>query len=168
MCCRKACTRFATTASGTQLGASTLNEPASCSCSTVRQHHHQLQDPLRRTAQMIGQLVTRHPTSPESARAVSRAVSFASQAFTPNRQADHDPYSFAATIITAAIPACSGHATAAPCLPFASLRLVVLESSESTSNYPTTLPDGDTPSANDVHAGDQSEHPQSSPQLKIP
>ena len=28
------CTRFVTTASGTQLGASTLNEPVSCSCST--------------------------------------------------------------------------------------------------------------------------------------
>ena len=98
MCCRKVCTKSATTASGTQLGASTLNEPASCSCSTVPQHRHQLQDPLRRTAQMIGQLVTRHPTSPESARAVSRAVWFASLAFIPNRQADHDPYCFVAKL----------------------------------------------------------------------
>jgi hypothetical protein len=47
---------------------------------------------------MIGQLVTRHPTSPESARAVSRAVSFASLAFIPNRQADHDPYCFVAKL----------------------------------------------------------------------
>jgi hypothetical protein len=98
MCCRKVCTKSATTASGTQLGASTLNEPASCSCSTVPQHRHQLQDPLRRSAQMIGQLVTRDPTSPESARAVSRAVSFASLAFIPNRQADHDPYCFVAKL----------------------------------------------------------------------
>jgi hypothetical protein len=98
MCCRKVCTKSATTASGTQLGASTLNEPASCSCSTVPQHRHQLQDPPRRTAQMIGQLVTRDPTSPESARAVSRAVSFASLAFIPNRQADHDPYCFVAKL----------------------------------------------------------------------
>jgi Putative transposase len=58
----------------------------------------QLQDPLRRTAQTIGQLVTRDPTSPESARAVSRAVSFASLAFIPNRQADHDPYCFVAKL----------------------------------------------------------------------
>jgi hypothetical protein len=88
-------------------GASALNEPVSCSCSIVPQHRHQPHQPPRRsTAPMIGRLITHHPTRRESASAVSTAVSFASQAFTPNRQADHDPYSFAATIITAAIPAC--------------------------------------------------------------
>ena len=168
MCCRKVCTKFATTASGTQLGASTLNEPASCSCSTVPQHRHQLQDPLRRTAQMIGQLVTRHPTSPESARAVSRAVSFASLAFIPNRQADHDPCCLVAKITTAVVPACSGHATAALCLPFASLRFGVPESSEFAVDYSITSPDGHHRSTNAVRSGRQSGCLRSSPQLKIP
>jgi hypothetical protein len=169
MCCRKACTRFATTASGTHLGASTLNEPVSCSCSTVPHHRHPPhQAPRRSTAPMIGRPITHHPTKRESAHAVSRAASFASPAFTPNRQADHDLYSLAPTIITVVIPACSAHATVALCLPFASLRLVVLESSESTSNYPTTSPDGDHLSDNDDRARHPSERPQSSPQLKIP
>jgi hypothetical protein len=70
--------------------------------------------------------------------------------------------------ITVVIPACSAHATAALCLPFANLRLVVLESSESTSNYPTTSPEGDHLSDNDDRARHPSERPQSSPQLKIP
>src|SRR5271163_1474431 len=126
MCCRKVCTKSATTASGTQLGASTLNEPASCSCSTVPQHRHQLQDPLRRTAQMIGQLVTRHPTSPESARAVSRAVSFASLASIPNRQADHDPYCFVAKL-THSFQRAPVTPRASVCLLFARLRLVAPE-----------------------------------------
>ena len=169
MCCRKVCTKFATTASGTRLGASTLNEPVSCSCSTVPQHRHQPHHPPRRsTAPMIGRPITHHPTRRESARAVSSAVSLASPAFTPNRQADHDLYSFAATIITAVIPACASHATAALCLPFARLRLVVMESPKSTSNYPTTSPDGDHPSGNAVRSGRKSERLRSSPQLKIP
>jgi hypothetical protein len=137
MCYRKACTRFVTTASGIRLGASTLNEPVSCSCSIVQQHRLQPHDPPRRlTVPLIGRLIMYHPTKPVFARAVSRAVSFAPPAFTPNRQTDHDPYCFAATIITAVVPACSGHATAALCLPFASLCLVVLESPASASDYP--------------------------------
>jgi hypothetical protein len=94
-------------------------------------------DPPRRlTVPLIGRLIMYHPTKPVFARAISRAVSFAPPAFTPNRQTDHDPYCFAATIITAVVPACSGHATAALCLPFASLCLVVLESPASASDYP--------------------------------
>jgi hypothetical protein len=138
MCYRKACTRFATTASGTRLGASTLSEPVSCSCSTVQQQPRLSNNlPTRATAPLIRRLITHHTTRRGSARVVSGAVSLASPAFTPNNQADHDPYDLAPAFITDLLPACSGHATGAPCFPYGSPRFVLPQSPPTTDDYPT-------------------------------
>ena len=69
---------------------------------------------------------------------------------------------------TAVVPACSGHATPAPCLPFTGLRLAVPESPASGYDYPPLNRDGDHPSANTIRSGRQSERLRSSLQLKIP
>jgi hypothetical protein len=166
---REACIRFVTTAFGTRLGASTLREPVFCSCSTVQQRRSQPHDPPRRsTAPPIGRLITQHLTRPVFARAVSRAVSFAPPAFTPNRQADHDPHCLAETIIRLS----SQRAPVMPRPPRACRSPAYALSSANLQHPPRITPphnrDGDHPSANTMRSGRQSERLRSSHQLKIP
>ena len=103
-----------------------------------------------------------------SARAVSRAVSFAPAAFTPNRQVDHDRYCLAGNNHHGCRPGVLRSCHARPVLVVHGLRLVVLESPASAYYYPPLIRHGDHPSANTIRSGRQSERQQSSPQLKIP
>jgi hypothetical protein len=166
---REACTRFVTTASGTRLGESTLSEPVLCSCSRFQQRRLRPRGPPRRsTAPPIGRLITGHPTRPVFARAVSRAVSFAAPAFTPNRQADHDPHCLAETIIRLSYQ----RAPIMPRPPRACRSPAYALSSANLQHPPRITPphnrDGDHPLANTMRSGCQSERLRSSHQLKIP
>src|SRR6266446_4290627 len=168
-CCPKACTRSATPASGTRLGAGTLNAPVSCSCSTTRQRRVQRHYPPRRaTAPPIGRPITNHPMRHESDHAVSSAVSFASAAFPPNRHADHDRYSIATTIITALVQACPDQATADLCLPLARLRLVAPDRQPPPRMTPPDNLDGALPRPRPFGPTGYPSPRSTSAQLKIP
>ena len=91
MCCRRACTRCATTACGIPRAASRRPAPGSCFCSTSRRLRAVLS--RRATWQMTQRLdhpQLARPKQRGSARAAMKVVSFRSAGSTRNRRVAHD------------------------------------------------------------------------------